>query len=348
MAVFTLDVGTGTQDFLLYTGENIRNNLKMILPSPTKIVARKINKATEQQKDVFLTGYTMGGGPCKFAAKKHVEAGLNVYAEKRAALTFADNLDKVREMGIVVVEECDCDSNAIKIELKDVDFDLFIPIIQKSCEEVPEKYVVAVQDHGFSPTESNRRFRFRVFEKLLKRDGYLSSFLYKEDEIPKFFNRMTSVAETIKDFDENAEVYLIDTVFAAIAGCMLDVKEFPALLLNFGNSHTIGAVVDKDGLIFSLFEHHTNVLRKKGLEGIQRFVDEFIKGNITNEDVFNDNGHGAFVREVVDVKEIVMTGPNVMGGYKIANPIGDVMIVGNLGMLNLLAKKSNFDFEINY
>ncbi|RLI73208.1 hypothetical protein DRO97_07885, partial [Archaeoglobales archaeon] len=62
MAVFTLDVGTGTQDFLLYSGENIRNNLKMVLPSPTKIVARKINNATKQRKDIFLTGYTMGGG----------------------------------------------------------------------------------------------------------------------------------------------------------------------------------------------------------------------------------------------------------------------------------------------
>ena len=256
MAVFTLDIGTGTQDFLLYSGNNIRNNLKMILPSPTKIVARKINNATEQRKNVFLTGYTMGGGPCKFAVKKHIEAGLKVYAEERAALTFADNLDRVKEMGIVVVDAINgLESKEVFIELKDVDFDIFVPVIQKSWEEMPFTYVVAVQDHGFSPKESNRRFRFKVFERLLKRDGYLTSFLYKSNEIPEFFNRMTSVAETIREFDENAEIYVIDTVFAAIAGCMLDVEEFPALLLNFGNSHTVGAVVDKDGFIFSLFEH---------------------------------------------------------------------------------------------
>ena len=346
MAVFTLDIGTGTQDFLLYSGNNVKNNLKMILPSPTKIVARKINNATKLRKNLLLKGYTMGGGPCKFAIKKHLDAGLKVYAEEKAALTFADNLDKVRQMGIDIVEEDFNLEDAIEIELKDVDFNLFMPIIEQCCEEKPEKYVIAVQDHGFSPLESNRVFRFRIFENFLKKDGYLTSFLYKSDEIPEFFNRMLSVVETIEKYDENAEVYVIDTVFAAIAGCMLDVIEFPALLLNFGNSHIIGAVVDKDGFILSLFEHHTNILMKRGLKGIENFINDFLKGEITNEDVLKDNGHGAFVREVVDVKEIVMTGPNAIGNYKLANPIGDIMIVGNLGMLNLLSRKIDFNFEI--
>jgi len=337
MELFTLDVGSGTQDFLLMKDENIRNCPRMILPSPTRIVARRIGDATRRGKDVHLVGYTMGGGACVRAIKNHINAGLKVYAEERAALTIADNLEKVRQMG---VELRSPEGDVVSIEMKDVDLPFFKHVLESIGEELPSTIIVAVQDHGFSPHESNRRFRFRMFEEMLKRSGYLHDFLFHSEKIPAEFNRMQSVAQSVKDFcnDEGIEIelYVIDTVFAAVAGCMLDAREFPALLLNFGNSHVVGAVVDDDGFVHSLFEHHTSIMRAKGEQGIKDFVNRFIEGEITNADVFEDGGHGAYVRDVVDVKDVVATGPNVhLCNYRIANPAGDVMIVGNLGMVSL-------------
>lgn len=61
MKILAIDVGTGTQDIMLHdTNHSIENSVKMVLPSPTKIMADRIKR---HHHDLFLTGDTMGGGP---------------------------------------------------------------------------------------------------------------------------------------------------------------------------------------------------------------------------------------------------------------------------------------------
>jgi uncharacterized protein (DUF1786 family) len=330
MDVFTLDVGSGTQDFLLYTDKNIRNCLKMILPSPTRIIASKIRKI---EGDVYLHGYTMGGGAITFAVKEHLRRGYRVFADERAALTFSDNIERVKEMG-VIIGNCE---NATRIETKDVDLEFFSQVIKRVGYEMPDTFAIAVQDHGYAPLESNRAFRFKMFRKLIERDANLTGFLFHSREIPQQFNRMRDAALSIEDRVE-ADVYVVDTVFAAIAGCAFDT-EFPALLLNFGNSHVTGAVVDKDWRILSIFEHHTGVLRRKGREYINDFVRRFLKGEVDNEYVLEDGGHGCYIGEVVDVRDIACTGPQIeLSNFREARVV-DPMITGNLGMLAMLSER---------
>ncbi|AGK62073.1 Uncharacterized protein conserved in archaea [Archaeoglobus sulfaticallidus PM70-1] len=334
MEALTVDVGTGTQDVLLYdSSKNIRNCLKMILPSPTKVVAERIRVCTESGKNIMLTGYTMGGGPCTRYARKHIERGLRIFAFPKPALTFNDDLQKVREMGVEIVESEMEDAE--RIEMRDAFMPEFEAFFKNLSVSIPDKIFFSVQDHGFSPDMSNRKFRFMVFERTARK-GSIYSFFYRD--VPEYFNRMRSVVESIEDYGRSVgrefEVFIIDTVFSAVIGAMVDCKEFPALIVNFGNSHTIGAVVDEDGTIYSLFEHHTFAMKQKGLEGINRFIERFVRGEISNEDVFNEGGHGAYVDEVVDVKDRVCTGPNShLCKYRTANPAGDTMITGNIGML---------------
>src|SRR5712691_11885317 len=64
MRILAADVGTGTQDILLFeSGKTIENNFKMVMPSPTVIVANRIKRATERGQPLLLTGVTMGGDP---------------------------------------------------------------------------------------------------------------------------------------------------------------------------------------------------------------------------------------------------------------------------------------------
>ncbi len=202
----------------------------------------------------------MGGGAITFAVRRHLQK-YRVYATERSALTFADDLKKVKEMGIILGQP---DGNAVAIETKDVDMAFFSGLISKMGYEMPNYYVIAVQDHGFSPRISNRVFRFKMFEKLLKKNPSIESFLFHQKEIPQEFNRMTDAAQSVIDFVEG-DVYVVDTVFAAIAGCALQVSRFPALLANFGNSHLTAAIVDEDLKIRALLEHHTPVLKKREL-----------------------------------------------------------------------------------
>ncbi len=339
--IFTLDVGSGTQDFLLFKpGENVRNMPKAVLPSPTRIVAHKIRQAKE---DIFLKGYTMGGGENKKAVKEKVSSGGKVYATEKAALSFADNIDDVRKMGVVLTESPD-EADLEVIETKDVDLKLFSTLLSSIGEEMPERLIIAVQDHGFSPDESNRVFRFRKFRERLESEPFLHTFLYSQDEIPECYNRMLSVAESIADYGEKEgidfDVNVIDTVYAAISGAMMDAKEFPALIINYGNGHTVGAIMDRDGEVFGLFEHHTSVIRRNGKEWFDRLIGRFVRGELTNEEVLEGGGHGAVILRAVDVKDFVATGPNAsLSDFREANPGGDVMVVGNLGMVSLYARK---------
>ncbi len=363
MRVFTLDVGSGTQDFMLAEFDlesvkteseteseskssfckNIRNSLKMILPSPTRIVASKIRRS----KNVFLYGYTMGGGACKKAAFEHAKK-YRVLASEKAALTFSDNLERVKKAGIEI-----CSSTGIEkelkdkkeftaIEMKDVDWEFFMRTFDSLSVDYPEVSIVAVQDHGYSKEKSNRKFRFELFEKKLKKGASLSDFVYESENVPEVYNRMASVAESYEDFGKKfGKLYIVDTVFAAMAGCLREVKR-PALVMNFGNSHFVGAVVGEDGQILSMFEHHTKVIekkvREKGIEWVADFIGRFLRGEIDFDDVYNDGGHGAYVRDVVDVRDIISTGPRVeLSPFKVAGSCGEVMITGNIGMLNLLS-----------
>ncbi len=335
--VFTLDVGTGTQDFLLYIEENIKNCPKAVFPSPTKILAKEIERLRE---DVYLRGYTMGGGPIKRAVINHIRKGYKVYAETRSALTFSDNLEKVKEMGIIIGKP---DKKCKEVITMDVNIEFYKTILSSIGLNLPEIFAIAVQDHGYSPNESNRVFRFKTFRKMLSKNPFLDSLLFHHSEIPKEFNRMQDAARCILD-NIQAEVYVVDTVFAAIAGCAL-LSELPALLINFGNSHVTMAVVNKDYEVLSLLEHHTKVIRKKGQEYIEDLVKRFLKGEVTNEEILQDSGHGCFIRETVDVSRILCTGPNThLANYDEVR--GDPMIVGNLGMLQLMSKRGVIDFKL--
>src|SRR4029450_5020958 len=104
MQILTVDVGTGTQDVLLFDSEReLENCFKLVLPSPTVANADRIRSATAQHKRLVLQGVTMGGGPCHWATMDHVRAGLAAFATPDAARTLDDDLDAPAEMGIPVV-----------------------------------------------------------------------------------------------------------------------------------------------------------------------------------------------------------------------------------------------------
>ncbi len=89
MRILTIDVGTGTQDILLFDADTeLENSLKLVMPSPTVAIARRIRDATARGVSILLEGVTMGGGPSSWAAEDHVRSGRPVYATPDAARTF--------------------------------------------------------------------------------------------------------------------------------------------------------------------------------------------------------------------------------------------------------------------
>ncbi|MBN1886402.1 MAG: hypothetical protein JW850_00365 [Thermoflexales bacterium] len=174
MQILAVDIGTGTQDILLFDStREIENNTKLVMPSPTARCAQDIRAATARQEAILLSGVMMGGGPCTWAAEAHVRAGLALYATPDAARTFNDDLEQVeRELGVHLVSEDDaqeCGARTIAMRkhvthIRMGDLDLAAIQAALKCFGVPcrpDLLAVAVFDHGNAPPGySDRQFRF--------------------------------------------------------------------------------------------------------------------------------------------------------------------------------------------
>ncbi len=106
MKLLTVDIGTGTQDIFLYDSNlDIENGFKLVLPSPTMMVHRRLKQMLPTRTPILLTGHQMGGGPSAWAIEEYVRAGTPVYMTPDAATTINDELNKVEALGIKVVSE---------------------------------------------------------------------------------------------------------------------------------------------------------------------------------------------------------------------------------------------------
>jgi len=343
--ILAIDVGGGTQDILLYQPEiEMENQVKMVLPSQTQIVARQIERLTKKRKDIFLHGYLMGGGASSNAIKKHISAGNQVYATRQAAYTIKDDLSKVTAAGVQIVEEPP--SHCHQVECKDID----IPALRKALlpfeVKLPPTFAFALQDHGFSPQSSNRLFRFSHWQEFLKSGGHLEDLIYDENSLPPYFTRMKAALESCKE--EAEKVWLMDTGSAAIMGALEDpkvkkaVKQESCMLVNLGNQHTVAFLVSGNR-VYGVFEHHTGLL---SAETLKEYLQRFKKGVLTQEEVFEDHGHGCAV--LPEAKHhnfdfIAVTGPqrNLAShiGY-LAVPHGDMMLSGAYGLAKSVIVKT--------
>ncbi|MEM0498665.1 MAG: DUF1786 domain-containing protein [Methanothrix sp.] len=330
--MLAVDVGAGTQDVLLYREDVAPEGLyKMIMPSQTVVISRKIRSATDRGLDVFLHGYTMGGGPLTAAVRRHIASGFRVYATEDAALSIHDNLQRVRSMGVVIT--ADPPEGCVDIKTCDVNLVALRSAFSSFDVDLPEAIAVAIQDHGFSPERSNRATRFDILRDALKNGGRIEDFAHKEP--PEVLSRMRAVWRYLSE--QGMKVMLMDTGPASVFGALEDPEcRMPALVLNIGNGHTIGALVD-DHRITAIFEHHTSALDPEKLRWI---LKRFCAGELTNREIFEDGGHGAHTEYVPRVRAILVTGPRrgeFVSGMNLeliqAAPWGDMMITGCVGLV---------------
>jgi uncharacterized protein (DUF1786 family) len=306
----------------------------MILPSPTTILARRITQATAAGQDVFLYGPRMGGGPCVSAMKRHLRAGFRVYATAEAGRTVRDDLAEVRALGVEIVEAAP--AGALALETGDVQTTALRTALAAYGVGWPSSFAFAVQDHGESPGEGQRHFRFRQWDAFLAGGGLLTALVYPQ--VPAHLTRMLAAQQALPG------VLLMDTGAAAVWGALCDewaaaYREEGLVVVNVGNQHTLGVLV-QGPRIWGLFEHHTAILDTARLE---KWVQELQAGTISGDAVYAENGHGARVAPAYPDRTgrfaaVVVTGPRRQMarslGYHRAAPYGDMMLVGSFGLVS--------------
>src|SRR5579863_5204199 len=190
--ILAVDVGTGTQDILLFeSGKTIENCFKMVMPSPTVIIAERIKRATERGQSILLTGVTMGGGPCHWAARDHALAGYAVAVTAEAGRTFDDDLSMVERMGFELLAEEEAERRKaserwLHIELQDFDAGAITGALRAfDVDPAVDALAIAAFDHGAAPPGiSDRRFRFDFIAKTVQKQPVPSAFAYPAQDIP--------------------------------------------------------------------------------------------------------------------------------------------------------------------
>ena len=349
MRILAVDMGTGTQDILVFDSSGpIENSVKLVMPSATSIAEGRIRRATAAKRPVLLTGVIQGGGPCHWALEDHLKAGCAAYATPEAARTFDDDLERVRAMGVQVVSEDEASrlDGVDRIELRDLD----LPAIRRALAEfdVPGDFdglALGCLDHGNSPPDySDRLFRFDHLRRVVDQRNDLSAFAYLPQELPEYLTRARTM---LSSADGEAPIVFLDTGPAAALGALQDPQvaaEEERLILNLGNMHALAFHLSGTH-IYGLYEHHTGEMTT---EQIEDFTERLVAGTLAQEEVFDSKGHGVYYADAAPEGRqpfLAVTGPQRgrLRGSRLqpyfATPHGDMMISGCFGLVLAFAAR---------
>ena len=358
MKILAVDVGTGTQDILLFDSDReVENCFKLVLPSPTLKLAGQIRAATARGEGVVLNGVLMGGGPCAWAARDHAQAGLPLWVTPDAARTFDDDLSRVEAMGATIVSEDEAarlNDRVVRLTMGDFDYPAIAEVFSRFGVDLDsdlDAIAVAVFDHGNAPPNvSDRLFRFQYLEQIIKGRNRLSAFAFPEEDVPAIMTRMAAAAHIARAARPDLPIMLMDTAPAAVLGALEDPQvrqRRPALVANIGNFHCLAFRLgetngDEGDSIEGVFEHHTGEITPQQLEG---YLLELAGGTLTHDQVFDSNGHGAvmFSDRAIPLDFLSITGPRRdflrNSGLKpyLATPCGDMMLAGCFGLARACA-----------
>lgn len=340
--LLAIDVGAGTQDILLFDPALSPENCpKLVLPSQTQVVGRRIRAATATGRAVHLSGRLMGGGASSDAARDHLAAGLPLTANRDAARTLHNDPVRVAAMGVELRDEAP--AGAVDVRCGDIDLSLLAAVLEPFGVVLPDRVAIAVQDHGFRPGAGNNEVRFDYLQGLLEGGGDLARMVYADP--PPGMTRMAAVAAAIPG------VVLMDTGAAAVLGALGDPRVAEAaategaILVNVGNMHTFATLV-KGRRLYGLFEHHTGGMTA---DLIGNLVAKLQRGDLDVAGFRQHfDGHGAALdpayRDEGPFRFVAVTGPNRALArplcYHEAAPHGDMMLAGSWGLVAGAALRS--------
>jgi len=353
MKILAVDIGTGTQDILLQnTKLNVENGYKLVVPSPTMIINRKVKQETSKRSSILLEGSIMGGGPSNWAVSAHLEQGLPVFATPDAAKSFNDDLDVIKQLGITLVSEDEAASlpdSIVRIKLTDFDFESINQAFMQfgvSLNQL-DAVALAVFDHGNAPAGySDRQFRFDYIQNRILVNNSLSTFAFSAFEIPSAMTRMKAAADAAGSL--GVPIVVMDTAPAAVQGALLDEtirNQRQKIIANIGNFHTLAFKINGE-TIEGVFEHHTGFV---DTEKMDRLISKLGDDSLTHDEVFSDQGHGAWTKNMKQTQHqdpgfnLVVTGPrrSMMKTSRFqpyfAAPYGDMMLTGCFGLLKAAA-----------
>lgn len=351
-----LDIGAGTMDILFYDALS-GLHYKAVVRSPVLSVAEK---ASSLPGDLLVTGVEMGGGTLsKILAERARE--VEVAMSLSAAATIHHDPDRVRSLGIKVVDDLEAEDlkksdRFSHLSVGDLEPDRLEHIIQGLGIPFSFDAVgICAQDHGIPPAGvSHLDYRHNLFRAALEEDPRPEKLLYRYDEVPNTFNRLSCIAGAAKIF-HSSEIYVMDSGMAAILGASTDPHGSTLekiLVLDIATSHTVAATLEM-GRVAGFFEYHTKDIT---LERLETLLIDLAEGKLKHKDLLEEGGHGAYIRKALGfdaIETIIATGPKrklvkqSRMPLRLGAPMGDNMMTGTAGVLEAIRRHKDLDFSIS-
>ncbi len=332
--ILCLDIGSGTQDVLLALPKLTPENWpRFVLPSPARLIKKRIEELTITGQSIWLHGHNMGGG-FTGALLQHIKAGYKVYCAESAAAGIHDDIHKVTQYGIEIQETAP--RQAVPIYLCDYDATVWQQQLLQWNLPLPHRVLAAAQDHGIHP-EGNRIGRMQDWRSLLEKAPQPENWLY---------NRAPSHLTRLVTLQKQTGGPVADTGTSAILGALCQPEVLARsqregiTIINVGNGHTVAALVYQ-GKVVGLFEHHTG--QRETIDFLND-LKEFRLGWLPDEQVRATGGHGSIFVNVPDeagsFTPTFILGPKrhiLQGQGQFIAPYGDMMLAGCFGLLRSFA-----------
>jgi len=328
--VLCLDIGSGTQDALLARpGLECENWPRFVLPSPARLVAKRIRELTQLRRSLWLYGDNMGGGFGR-ALQEHLAAGLAVWATPAAAAAIHDNMDVVLHMGVQLAECCPAD--CAPVHLSDYSPDFWAALLRQAGLPLPHLVLAGAQDHGLHP-EGNRLGRMRTWTDLLADSAEPARWIYATP--PAQLTRLVAL-------HHKTGGPVADTGTCALLGALCDPDVLARscregiTVINAGNGHTVAALVYQ-GRVRGIYEHHTGM---RSPDDFLKDMEQFRLSWLPAEEVQASGGHGTafgpYCEDAGGYTPTYILGPRrsfLQGHGVFLAPFGDMMLAGCFGLL---------------
>ena len=351
-----IDVGAGTMDVLYYESWS-GIHYKAVVRSPVNAISEF---AAALPGDLLIRGCEMGGGALSGVLQVRAQSA-NVIMTPSAAMTISHNPDKVRSLGIQILDDETVHGLSATRAYSELFLtDLPMPLIQQIVSGFGvsldfDVIGICAQDHGMPPENtSHLDYRHSLFKKILDENPYPEALLYQGSDVPETFNRLKSMAESAGHLPAE-QIYIMDSGFAAILGASMDMAAMGKeniLVLDVATSHTVGAAL-KGKEIAGFFEYHTRDITCDKIEGL---LQDLADNKLTHEQILRQGGHGAYTRHgfgFKNVEAIIATGPkrrlleSSNMPITFGSPLGDNMMTGTVGLLEAIRRRMNLA-PINY
>lgn len=344
-----IDIGAGTMD-ILWHDDSDGSQFKAVVASPVRTIAGQISA---RAGNLAVSGGEMGGGPVSRALiGRAAEADVAMTAS--AAATIHHNSDRVRSLGIRIVDPVELESlmgrpDYETLVIGDIEVDRLKRLVLAFGVPWEFDWVgICAQDHGVPPNGvSHLDYRHQLFQKQLETDCRPDVLLYSGDEVSPTFNRLSSIVKTARRLPTR-EIVVMDSGMAAILGSSLDptaMKYNRVLVLDVATSHTVGAALE-NGKLTGFFEYHTQDVTP---ELLGRLLRQLAAGSLSHQKVLEGGGHGAWVKKdlgiSVDETVVIATGPRraLLEGCDLpivwGAPLGDNMMTGTAGLLEAIRRR---------